>query len=250
MAGSGREGDGRGGGLPGSYVSAGIFALLLLLAGFMTGWLLSGGQPQFLGSEEPSETSQESVAGDPVGGALARETLPEADVSGSDIPDIPRYPESVMIEYKQEVYRSDIMMTGIDYVTQDEPEAVRDFYRNVFREEEWTVADISFSRGEWEFFVVKGEKEATVEIEPENGLTEIDIELTRPLEEPEGSREGSQEVPAETPAETSTEESTAPPEPAPEPQAPAPAPAPAPPPVPYDDDDGGYDFDDDGDFDD
>ena len=60
---------------------------------------------------------------------------------------------------------------------------VHDFYREVFKEEGWIVADIGIYQGEWTFFVVSGEREANVELEARQSLVEIEIELSEPLEE-------------------------------------------------------------------
>jgi hypothetical protein len=66
-------------------------------------------------------------------------------------------------------------------VTTDDPAAVREFYREVFRAEGWVEADIGVMSGEVFFFVTKGEREVVVEIEERPDFTEIEIEETKPL---------------------------------------------------------------------
>jgi hypothetical protein len=145
----------------------------MIMAGFTSGWFLSG-QRGLTGGEMPPGREGVELS------APTERSLPETDVPGSDIPELPRYPGSVMFEYEQKLY-GNIMVTKADYLSADaDVEEVKAFYRDVFRRGGWRVNDLSFSQGEWEFFVVKGEREATIEIEPEDGLIEIEIEISRP----------------------------------------------------------------------
>jgi hypothetical protein len=171
-----------------SSVGAGVFALLLIVAGFATGWFLSGQRD--LPGEQTLSGPDATVTSAPV-----ERPLPETDVPGSDLPELPRYPGSVMTEYEQKLY-GDIMVTKADYLSNAGVEEVKSFYRDVFRDGGWRVNDVGFSQGEWEFFVVKGEREATIEIEPEDGLVEIEIEFSRPHNVGEnGSPAGSEPSP-------------------------------------------------------
>ena len=50
----------------------------------------------------------------------------------------------------------------------------------------WKVANVEFSKGEWTFLVVRGEREAELRIEARlRGVTTIIIELSEPLPEEE-----------------------------------------------------------------
>ena len=104
------------------------------------------------------------------------------DVTGADIEGLPRYPGSVRVEY-QNLIVGDFLETEVEYVVATELGPVHDFYREVFKEEGWIVADIGIYQGEWTFFVVSGEREANVELEARQSLVEIEIELSEPLEE-------------------------------------------------------------------
>lgn len=144
-----------------------VAAIALVLAGFCAGWLLS---PRQLGDASPESTTPQATV----------PTMPQEDAPGADVPDMPRYPDSIRAEYERERLE-DFVATDIEYVTTDDPAAVREFYREVFRTEGWAEADVGVVLGEFYYFVTKGEREVVVEIEERPEFTEIEIEETKPF---------------------------------------------------------------------
>lgn len=142
-------------------------AIALVLAGFFAGWLLS---PRQLVDASPESTVPQATV----------PTAPREDAPGADVPDMPRYPGSIRAEYERERLEG-FVATDIEYVTTDDPAAVREFYREVFRTEGWDEADIGAVLGEFYYFVTKGEREVVVEIEKRPEFTEIEIEETKPF---------------------------------------------------------------------
>ena len=105
---------------------------------------------------------------------------PSSDVPGADVPGLPRYPGSNRVEYRQNL-AGDFQETEVEYVVADEISVVHDFYRDVFDQEGWRVADLGVYQGEWTFFVIKDGREALMEIESRGTLIEIEIEINEPL---------------------------------------------------------------------
>lgn len=103
-----------------------------------------------------------------------------SEVPGSDVPGLPRYPGAERVEYRQAL-DGDLIETEVEYVVGAELAVVHDFYRTVFEEEAWMVADMGVYQGEWTFFVVKNGREALVEIESRGPLIEIEIEIDEPI---------------------------------------------------------------------
>lgn len=151
---------------------------MLSLAGFTVGVVLAGDDGQLLASRgqlsnaAPEETPQPAQ----------NPSIPEEDVTGSDISALSRYPGSVRIEYIRED-QGDMIWTEIEYLTDAELSQVREFYRDSFRSEDWSVNDVGFAQNAWVFFIVKGEREVFVEIRPRGDIVEVDIEQTEPKEE-------------------------------------------------------------------
>jgi hypothetical protein len=195
-----------------------IVALILPLAGFTVGWVLSERSGWLLASQErPQDAETEDQP-------LPQNTsLPGEDVDGSDVPGLSRYPGSVRIEYLREK-QGEVIWTEVEYLTEAELSEVREFYRDAFRTEDWSVNDVGYAQNAWTFFVVKGEREVFVEIKPRGGIVEVDIEQTEPEIETEKQNDGPGQP----------EGSGAPPE-AEAPAAPAPV---------YEDDDYDDDYDD------
>lgn|GEM_PF-1393656 len=170
---SNRRGDRESERLKRNTIIAVVLALLLFAVGFGAGRLV---------------TTRELAAEAPATRIIAPSSLsdgaelPAIDVTGADIEGLPRYPGSVRVEY-QNLIVGDFLETEVEYVVAAELGPVHDFYREVFKEEGWIVADIGIYQGEWTFFVVSGEREANVELEARQSLVEIEIELSEPLEE-------------------------------------------------------------------
>jgi uncharacterized membrane protein YgcG len=112
---------------------------------------------------------------------------PSEDVPGEDIPGLPRYPGSVRDEYEREE-ADDLIVTNVGYVAAvSSLDTIREFYRDTFREEDWSVANAEFTEGRWSFLVTQDEREALVDFGTRpgsrGGLIEIRIELSEPLPE-------------------------------------------------------------------
>ncbi len=179
--------------------------------------------------------------------------LPSEDVPGADIPGLPRYPNSVRVEYEREEV-DDLLETRVGYgAATSGLDSIREFYRDTFREEDWSVENAEFSEGTWTFFITQDEREALVEFETRagsrGGLFDIRIELSEPLpDEAESDEAESTSEPTTTSITTAPEpdttalsfpptpaEAVAPSNPAPvasTPVAPIPATLPGPTPVP------------------
>ena len=152
--------------------------LVLVLAGFTVVYALIRlwlGLPLLPELTFQGEDSSEALAS----------SLPSEDVPGADIPRLPRYPGSVRVEYEREEI-DDLVETRVAYgATAPSLDAVREFYRDTFREEDWSVENAEFSEGTWTFLVTQGQREALIEFETRagsrGGLVDIRIELSEPL---------------------------------------------------------------------
>lgn len=154
-------------------------ALILPLAGFTAGWILSDRSGWLLASQErPNEA--ETLDQPPPQST----SIPSEDVDGSDIPGLNRYPGSVRIEYIRET-QGEVIWTEVEYLTEADLSQVREFYRDAFRTEHWSVNDVGYAQNAWVFFVVEDEREVFVEIRPRGAIVEVDIEQTEPIPEEE-----------------------------------------------------------------
>jgi hypothetical protein len=226
-----------------------LLALILILAGYLAGLVLNQQRPDRITEvNSPGKTTLSEQTASRAPEPIAR--IPSEDVPGDEISGLPRYPGSVRVEYERG-QRDSLKVVRARYLTRDGLDAVRGFYRGVFRAEEWKVANVEFSEGRWTFLVVHGEGESNIRIEPHGqDVTRVDIEFSEPLPEKEPApkerpqkREGDPAPQPATPTPTPAPQSAAP---APQTASPAPAPQPAPAPAPGYDDDGGDDFGDDG----
>ncbi len=204
-----------------------MLTLVLFLAGLTAGWTLVQRQPEPQVSPETTTSRQTTVVAAPL--------PPEEDIPGEEIPGLPRYPDSVRVGYERGE-RDGLAVIRARYLTTENLDAVRGFYRGVFRSENWDETDAGFSEDAWTFHVTDGEREATVRISDLGPSVEASIELTEPL-----------------PEEAAPPRRAPNPDPEPAPSAPPPPPQyapPAPAPVPGDDfdDDDGFGDDDDDDF--
>lgn len=139
--------------------------------------------------------------------------IPAADVPGSDVAGLERFPGSVRVEFRSEA-QGELRVTEVEYLVLAELEDVRIHYRSAFDAMGWVVGDSQFRFDEWTFFIIDTPREATVELEARSPIVEIEITVTEPL--------------------TSVSAPPATPRPTPPPTAP-------PPPIDDDDDDGGDD---------
>jgi hypothetical protein len=140
-------------------------AVLLVVAAFTAGRLTGAPVPE----AQPRQ---------PMPGAPAS-WLPRVDAPGSDIPDLPRYPGSVRVDFDRQG-TSALIVTDVDYLTTASTTHVQRFYRERFGSRGWEVLDIGFLRGEWSFLLRRRDTEVTVEIARRGPLVEVDIEQSRP----------------------------------------------------------------------
>lgn len=151
-----------------------IIAVIVFLAGFFLGRLSLAGQLQ--AAEEALRATPEPVI------LPDAAEMPIRDVTGADIEDLPRFPGAIRVEYRN-VIVGDLVETEVEYVAAAELDDVHDYYRQLFDEYGWTVADLGIYQGEWTFFVVSGEREAIVELEARQSLVEVEVEVSEPYEE-------------------------------------------------------------------
>jgi hypothetical protein len=184
----------------------------------------------------PSQEAISSPERVPSQNVKAAAPLPSEDVPGRDVPDLPRYPGSVRVEYERRQHDA-LVLTRTRYLSAENRDTVRGFYRGVFRSEGWRVANAEFSDGEWNFLAVKGEREVDIEVRSHRGGAETDVRVSAPLPPRQPEKNTSSEARTSKP-DASRE--TAPSR-APEPPVPT-APA-SPPPATAS---GGYGYEDDG----
>lgn len=98
---------------------------------------------------------------------------------GEDISGLPRYPDAVRVRYEHEDLGG-LLAPRAEYLTPADLDATREFYRDAFRENGWSVADMGFFDGAWTFFVVKGGHEVFVRLEPRRDIVAVNLELTEP----------------------------------------------------------------------
>jgi hypothetical protein len=224
----------------------GVFLLTLALVAVGSSWVLTRQQPESVSAVHPEAKTTISER-TTTSNAKPAMSLPAEDVSGKDVPALPRYPGSVRVEYERK--EQDLLVfTRIRYLSHARLDVIRGFYRGVFRAEGWKVVNVEFSEGEWTFLVVYSEREANVIIEPHGqDVTRVDIEFSEQLPEKEPAPKQRPQKLEDDPASQEpapSEPATPTPTPAPQSASPAPqsaSPAPAPQPVPapdYDDDDG------------
>jgi hypothetical protein len=194
-------------------------ALAILLVGVLAGGFVLGGAMTATTDPSPSNSPGPTLAATP----RPADRLPDADVDGEDLARLPRYPGSVRTEFDVSVddrYR----LTAVEYLADATEAEVRAFYRRVIDDHGWQRADVNYAAGEWTYVLVDGRTEALVEIEPWNGLVEIDLQISEPISTPS---------PDSTPTPEPTRRPT-----------PQPATPPPPPPSPTGDDDDDSDDDD------
>lgn len=160
-----------------------VFALPLVLASFAIGWTLSG--TKVLDPPQATPPRPEPVASTTPTGETVPRVVAEEDVPGRDLAGLPRYPGSTRAGYRHERLEG-FAKTQAEYVMEADPDEIRTFYRRSFASEGWVVADLGFSPEEWCFFVVKGKREALVEIHALREPVVVEIELTGPDGTPAG----------------------------------------------------------------
>jgi hypothetical protein len=142
-----------------------VFVVLLLFAGYAMGRAYVALAP-LLAPSSPVPTSVAEPTTIP---------LPTEDVAGNDLPRLPRYPGAIRTEYR-EFHEDAVPVIHIEYLARAETNDVRLFYRRIFSEQGWTVADLRFEFGQWVYLLVGHGQELEVEITPRAGLLEIAME--------------------------------------------------------------------------
>ena len=166
-------------------VAGAAFVLALILVVAYAGWALNQQHlesPAEVRPQDKTTLAERTSPPDPEPAA----SLPAEDTPGKDVPDLPRYPDSVRVEYERKELDA-LILTRARYLSTEKVDTVRGFYRGVFRSEDWKVANVEFSDDEWTFLVVKGEREAEIEVRPHNAGSETDVRLSapRPPEQPD-----------------------------------------------------------------
>jgi hypothetical protein len=105
--------------------------------------------------------------------------LPAADVPGMDLDRLPRYPGSVRTGYRVHVDDA-FQLTALEYLADATVDEVRLYYQGVMDAQGWERADVQYAHDEWSYVLVDGRTEALIEIEPERGLVEIDLQISEP----------------------------------------------------------------------
>jgi hypothetical protein len=150
---------------------------LLIVSVLLVGIVLGGALPE-LGGAAPSMTPAPRVTPSPPATGL-----PTSDVPGEDLARLPRYPGSVRSEH--EISADDRhRLTATEFMADATIDDVRAFYQGVIVEHGWERADIDYSGGSWTYVLVDGATEALIEIEITNGLVEIDLQVSEPIERP------------------------------------------------------------------
>jgi hypothetical protein len=124
-------------------------------------------------------TSQAETTGESSGGKILSSSIPARDARGEPVPGLPRHPGSVRVAYSEKEVDG-LSLVRAAYLTTERPDVVRGFYRGVFRTGGWQVANVDYSGDGWHFLVVRGDREAWVEVLPHDGGSEVKIELSGP----------------------------------------------------------------------
>jgi hypothetical protein len=191
-------------------VAGAAFVLALILVVAYAGWALNQQHlesPAEVRPQDKTMLAERTNPPDPVPAA----SLPSEDTPGRDAPDLPRYPDSVRVEYERKELDA-LILTRARYLSAEKVDTVRGFYRGVFRSEDWKVANAEFSDHEWTFLVVKGELEAEIEVRAHATGSETDMRLSAPRSSEQTNKEAASE--ASPPEREAAPEPTASPTPA------------------------------------
>jgi hypothetical protein len=195
------------------------------LAGWLAGCDSIARQPETVTEADAPREQVASRSSEPV------VRVPSEDTPGRDLSGLPRYPGSVRVEYSRG-QRGGLETIRARYLTRDGLDAVRGYYRGVFRAEGWEVANAEFYDDEWTFLVLHGDREAEIEIEAHEGsITGMEIRLSEPVSEKETATKKTPQKKGKSPAlqEPAPSQLPQPAEratPAPAPQSASPSPTP------------------------
>lgn len=183
-------------------------AFSLVFAVACTGWAPTNDRADRSGVAPSQETTSSPQTVDSQN-VKAAAPLPSEDVPGRVVPDLPRYPDSVRVEYERDQHDA-LILTRARYLCAENLDAVRGFYRGVFRTEDWRVANAEFSDGEWNFLAVKGEREAEIEVRPHGAGVEAEVRMSEPLPLRQPEKRSSSDTPnSKTDAKSETASSRA-----------------------------------------
>lgn len=161
--------------------AAGItLAFPLVFAAACAGWAPTDERADHSTVAHSQETTTSSPERVPSRNVKAAAPLPSEDVPGKDVPDLPRYPGSVRVEYERSQHDA-LILIRTRYLSAEKLDAVRGFYRGVFQSEDWRMANAEFSDGEWNFLAVKGEREADIEVRSHGAGAEAEVRISEPL---------------------------------------------------------------------
>jgi hypothetical protein len=118
-------------------------------------------------------------AGEAPKGETLSASIPAEDARGEALPGLPRPPGSVRTGYSREKANG-LALVRAAYLAKEGPDAVRGFYRGVFREGGWQMANVEYAGDVWHFLVLRGDLEAGVEVAPRDGGSKVEIELSGP----------------------------------------------------------------------
>ena len=135
--------------------------------------------PRLEGQQLAGATSQGKTTGEGSEGKTLSASIPAHDARGEPLPGLPRYPGSVRVGYSEKE-ADGLALVRAGYLTEEGSDPVRGFYRGVFRAEGWQVANVEYSEDGWHFLVLRGGREAGVEVLPRDGGSEVKIEISGP----------------------------------------------------------------------
>jgi hypothetical protein len=155
-------------------IGVALMLAALLLAGVVLGTYITVLRDAAAGQTPPPATPVASRVETPA-------TLPP-EVAGEDIGALPRYPASVRTRYdvSREVGHE---LVAVEYLASAPIADVRLYYQRVIADHGWERVDINYSDGEWAYLLLRGTEEALIKLEMARGLVEIDLQLSRPVDE-------------------------------------------------------------------
>jgi len=106
-------------------------------------------------------------------------STPRPSARAGDPADLTRYPGS-RLEERERSQRGDLAILTLEYSTPARLDRVRRHYRTMLRRHGWFVGDVELDDDGWEIEANKGTREASIEIQREDGRTEVEIEISWP----------------------------------------------------------------------
>lgn len=108
----------------------------------------------------------------------AEASLPEADVAGADIADLPRMAGSMRVEYR-EFLEGQWAVTEVDYVADAAMRDVQGYYRQAFLDNGWNLLSVDSSGAESVYGITSGMRVGVVEVGEVDGFVNVGVELRR-----------------------------------------------------------------------